>query len=581
MVYTEKFSLTQTETLLDVLQQRATKQGHKNAYTFLLDGEDNTESITYQALADKAQALAAHLLTICKPGDRVLLVYPSSLDYIIAFFACLYAGVIAVPVYPPRPNRSLSRIESIITSSQAQVALTQGPVLTTLSRTIRKNILLDQLQWVATDKLATFPNKTNNLPTVNHNEIAFLQYTSGSTSAPKGVMISHKNILHNLQIIHESFEQRSNQVGMSWLPMYHDMGLIGGVLTAIYSGFEIILMSPLLFLQKPLRWLEAIDKYRVNVTGGPNFAYDFCIQKIKPEQISHLDLSCWELAFTGAEPINYDTFAQFADKFAPCGFNNQAFYACYGMAEATLMVSGGQRNQAMATKTIDSEALLQNSLEEVTPEHPHGRTIVSCGQPYRDQTVVIVNPKTLEICPDGQVGEIWISGDSIAHGYWDNQEITQQTFHAYIPSYPDQVFLRTGDLGAMLDHQIYITGRIKDVIIVNGANYYPQDIEWTVEQYSEEVRPSCCAAFSVKKDGKECLVVIAEVDRSYWQQRQTLDHKPLLRKMKRAIMQHHDLQPVDIALLKPATIAKTSSGKLQRHLCQQQYLEDTLSKIEL
>ena len=577
-------------TLVDLLRARATHESEQVGYRFLLDGETQEVSLTYQALDQKSRAIAAHLQSICQPGERALLLYQPGLDYISAFFGCLYAGVVAVPAYPPRPNRSLERIEAILADSKATVALTSQSILSLINRQLEQVQSLQTLHWVATDTLETFADHWQE-PVLTSDSLAFLQYTSGSTATPKGVMITHGNLLQNLAAIHRCFGHSPQSQGVIWLPPYHDMGLIGGILQPLYGGFGVVLMSPLMFLQRPLRWLEAISRYQATTSGGPNFAYDLCVRKITPAQREGLDLSSWELAFNGAEPIYDEVIERFTEAFAPYGFRREAFYPCYGLAEATLIVSGGEKNAQPILATVQATALEQNQVvyDGVTPENR--RTVVGCGQSLADHKIVIVDPQTLKLCKDHQVGEIWVCGPSIAQGYWGKTEETTQNFQATLAESSSGPFLRTGDLGFLANGELFVTGRLKDVIIINGRNYYPQDLERSVEQSHSLVRPNCSASFSVEVDGEERLVILAEVERHYRENRwadtlsengatQSSKVKAVIQSIRRAVSQHHDLQVYAIALLKPGGIPKTSSGKIQRHVCRASFLAQTLNTIE-
>ena len=580
-------------TFVDLLRYRAVHQPEQIAYTFLVDGETEAVSLTYQELDGKARAIAVHLQSFCPVGERALLLYPPGLEYIAAFFGCLYAGVVAVPAYPPRPNRSMYRLQGILADAQAKAALTTKSILANLERRFAQAPELKTLQWLATDNIAdNLAGQWQEL-TLSGSILAFLQYTSGSTAAPKGVMITHSNLLHNSSSIHRAFQHSSNSSVVSWLPMYHDMGLIGGVLQPLYGGFPVTLMSPLIFLQRPIRWLQAISKYRATSSGGPNFAYDLCVRKIQPEHLTTLDLSSWNVAFNGAEPINWETLERFAATFEPCGFPRKAFYPCYGMAEATLFISGGLKTAPVVTKTVQGEALEQHRVVPASADQKSARIVVGCGQTLPDQRIVIVHPETLTECAPSEVGEIWVSGPSIAQGYWNQPEETERAFGAYLADTGEEPFLRTGDLGFLEDGELFITGRLKDVIVINGRNYYPQDIEWTVEQSHPQIKPSCAAGFSIDVAGEEQLVVVAEVERGYQKRRRQATDSPngysqpsspdiqeLIQSIRREVSKHHDLKVYTALLLKPGSIPKTSSGKIQRHACRASFLAGTLEVID-
>ncbi|MEL6929126.1 MAG: fatty acyl-AMP ligase [Cyanobacteria bacterium J06600_6] len=579
-------------TLVDLLQIRAESQPNQTIYNFLVDGETESVSLTYKQLEQKAKAIAAYLQSVCSPHDRVLLLFPAGLDYITAFFGCLYAGVIAIPAYPPRPNRSLNRIHNILDNAQTDVALTNSETLQGLERQLSSTTELQNLRWITTDTIDSKAVSSWQQPDVSESDIAFLQYTSGSTAEPKGVRIAYKNLLHNLEAIHNCFRHSTQSKGVIWLPPYHDMGLIGGVLQPLFGDFPVTLMSPLMFLQNPLRWLKAISRDGATTSGGPNFAYDLCVRKFKPEQLIGLDLSTWKVAFNGAEPINHETLANFAETFAPYGFDYDAFYPCYGMAEATLIISGGSKDAAIVTKSVQGKALEQNKIAIADANELHPHTLVSCGQSLTDQKLAIANPETLATCPPGEVGEIWVSGASIAQGYWRQPDITAATFDAYLQDTGEGPYLRTGDLGFIDRGELFFTGRLKDMIVIKGRNHYPQDIEKTVEETSSWIRPSCVASFSVDLQGEEKLVVLAEVERRYWSSNRAkakangkapsseiVTVKELTQTIRREISKNHDLQVYATLLLKPGSLPKTSSGKIQRHACRTDFLANTVEGL--
>ena len=563
-------------TLVGLLGYRAQNQPDQIAYTFL-DGETEADRITYQELDRQARAIASQLQSLNATGSRALLLYPPGLEFIAAFFGCLYAGVVAVPAYPPRRNQNMSRLQAILASSQATLALTTTPLFSYIESRFTEEPALAQLRWLTTDNIARDQTAAWQQPDVNPDTLAFLQYTSGSTGTPKGVMVSHGNLLHNCALIHKSFADTPNSRGVSWLPPYHDMGLIGGVLQPLYVGAPMVLMSAIMFIQKPLRWLQAISQYQATTSGGPNFAYDLCIDKITPEQRASLDLSSWEVAFTGAEPVRAETLEQFAATFADCGFRREAFHPCYGMAETTLIVSGGLRNAAPVIRQVDGIALERNQVVTATGKQEITRTIVGCGQNLLDQKVAIADPQSLTLRPPNQVGEIWVSGASVAQGYWQRPEETEQTFHAYLADTGDGPFLRTGDLGFLQDGELFITGRMKDVIIIRGQNHYPQDIELTVEKSHPALRVGCGAAFAVEVKGKERLVIVQEVERSYLRK---LNVNEVVDSISKAVAAQHALQVYATVLVKTSSIPKTSSGKIQRHACRSGFLTGTLNVVE-
>lgn len=553
-------------TLIDILRDRALRQPEQVAYTFLVDGETQTVSLTYRALARRVGAIAGRLQDCCQKGDRVLLLYPPGLEYVAAFLGCLSAGVLAVPAYPPRPNRSLERLLSLVGDAGATVVLTTPEILTQL----------DQLPLQGLKVLAERDWGEQELPELALGELAFLQYTSGSTDTPKGVMVSHRNLLDNLAGIQERFGYSTESRGVIWLPPYHDMGLIGGVLQPLYSGFPVVLMSPLMFMQSPVRWLRAIAHHRATTSGGPSFAYEHCVQKIKQEQIVDLDLSRWQVAFNGAEPIQAEILDQFAELLKPCGFQREAFSPCYGMAEATLMVAGKGKGTPGVVKRLQRSALERHEAIAAPEDDTDGLSVVSCGQSLAGQVLRIVHPETLQVLTDGQVGEIWVAGASVALGYWHRQEETDKTFRITLPKIEEKAFLRTGDLGFLDGNELFVTGRLKELLIIRGTNYYPQDIEKIVKNCHPSVSLNSGAAFTVEIARVEQLVVMQEVNRTALNH---LDGNEVVGSIRQAISQHYDLQVHDVILLKPGKIPRTSSGKIQRSICRINFVTGTMKGI--
>lgn len=569
-----RFPYTST-TLVDVLQFWAKELPDKTVFIFLKDGEHEEVRITFQELDRQARLIAARLQQLRAEGERVLLLYPPGLEYIAAFFGCLYSGAIAVPAYPPRLNRPVPRIQAIVADCEATFALTTPEILSNMEQRFEYTPDLAQLQWVNTEELPEEMEDEWHKLEIEPTDLAFLQYTSGSTSTPKGVMLSHRNLLHNLEQISIGFQLNEEEIGISWLPSYHDMGLIGTVLGTIYIGGTTVLLAPLDFLQRPLRWLQAIAKYKATASGGPNFAYDICVEKIKPEVIESLDLRSWRIAFSGAEPVRLETMRRFAKTFEPCGFRWEAFYPCYGLAEATLFVTGGEGSGGPVTYSIRRSALERDFIEEVNENDEDALVMVGCGTKKLEQEIAIVNPDELRRCETGEVGEIWVCGESVARGYWKRPEENQNTFNAMISDGDLKTYLRTGDLGFLKDGELFITGRLKDLIIIRGSNHYPQDIELTVEGCHEAMHVAGGGAFSIDVGDEERLVVVHEIDRQY----RRSDLAPAIQAIRRAVAENHDLQVYAIALIKPFTIPKTSSGKIKRHACKAMYLNGELDVI--
>ncbi len=554
-----------SETLLDLLTQRAKQTPETCAYTFLADGETEEVSLTYRELDAQARTIAAHLHAMARSGERALLLYPSGLDYIAAFFGCLYAGLVVVPCYPPRRNRPDPRLRTIATDAQATILLTTTRLFSEQTTHAARNPFLQEMTWLATDQLTETPAHQWKTKDIDRKTLAFLQYTSGSTSVPKGVMVTHGNLMANEAMGQHAFGHTEHTIFVGWLPLFHDMGLIGNVLQPLYLGIPCFLMSPEAFLQKPVRWLQAISRYKATTSGGPNFAYELCVQKISDEQRTDLDLSSWEVAFNGSEPVRAETLERFTHTFEPCGFRRETFYPCYGMAEATLFISGSEK---------DAVPVIRAAPRSDNPHH-HSR-LVGCGHSWGDQQLVIVNPDTLIPCREQQEGEIWVSGSHIARGYWYQPQETALTFDAHLANSSGGPFLRTGDLGFLKDGELFVTGRLKDLIIIRGQNYYPQDLELTVEQCHPALHPGNGAAFSVERAGAERLVIAYEVKRTYLK---TLNINEVVNAIRETVFEHDTLWVDAVLLLKTASIPKTSSGKIKRRACREQFLAGTLKIV--
>jgi 8-amino-7-oxononanoate synthase/acyl carrier protein len=578
-------------TIVDLLRQRAAYRPHDRAFTFLVDGENEELNITYAELDRKARALGAWLLSEGMAGKRVLLLYPSGLDFIAAFMGCLYGGAIAVPAYPPRKNRSVERIEAIAADADASVALTTRDVVDRFDALRATAPSLEHLIWKVDSELDVSWADRWERPDIDGSTLAFLQYTSGSTGTPKGVMLSHENLLHNSLRIMQAFEITRSQSGVFWLPSFHDMGLIGGILVPLYGGKFNVLMSPVAFLQKPLRWLQAISKYRATISGGPNFAYELCVRKTTPEQRATLDLSSWTLAFNGAEPVRAETIDAFCEAFAPSGFRREAFFPCYGLAESTLMVTGGMKFEPPVVRSFDAASIETGSAVVRPANAPAVRRLVGSGRELDGQDVLIVDPQSCEALPPGRVGEIWVSGPSVAQGYWNRADASAETFGAMLAQ-PHQLpseqpvatwrptpgpYLRTGDLGFFDNGELFVAGRLKDLIIIRGRNYYPQDIEHAVEEASTLVRAGSIAAFAVDVDGRERVAVVAEVERG---RREPAEITAAFEAIRKRLATEHELAVEAIVLVRPNSVPKTSSGKIQRHACKRQFLDGTLEVVD-
>ncbi len=560
--------------LVDLLRRRALNQPEQTAYKFLFDGEAVGPSLTYAALDRRVRAVAAHLQQLDADGERVLLLYPPGLEYIVAYFGCLAAGAIAVPAYAPKQNRHLARVQAIAADAQARFALTTKTLLSQAATVLDSDSGLVQVHLIASDCIPQeLADECVEIEIVSA-ALAHLQYTSGSTATPKGVMVTHGNLMHNSEYIAQGFDHSSESVSLTWLPHFHDMGLLDGIIQPLFNGFPGYLMSPTTFLQQPYLWLQAISRFGVTHTGGPNFAYDLCVRNISDEQLETLDLSSWRVAYNGAEPVRSDSLERFAERFASRGFRRSAFYPAYGLAEATLKVTGGTASAEPVFLSTQADALKQNRFVPANTGEPGATTLTSVGSPSLGTKVRIINPDTLTECHPGHIGEIWTAGPSVARGYWNSPEETEATFHAYISDTGEGPFLRTGDLGFIKYGELYVTGRLKDLIIIRGLNHYPQDIELTMDQSNRFVRPGCGAAFSVEVDGEERLVVVQEVGR-----RLPPDTAEVIADIRRAIAQQHEMQAHTVVLVKLGSVPKTSSGKIQRRACRTAFLAGELEVI--
>ncbi len=559
-----------TTNLVDRLRYWSEQRGPEVGFYFTSDGDDEIK-ITYAELDMRARAIAAHLTELGMSGERALLLYPPGLDFVAAFFGCLYAGMVAVPAYPPRRNRNMGRIQAISDDAGGKIVLSVSEVTDRAQGLLDEAPHLKDLIWLATDEVPDRLSSNWKERRVKEDELAVLQYTSGSTGMPKGVMLSHGNLMHNCALITYGFDTTRDGSAVTWLPTYHDMGLVGGVLQPLFIGRPNVLMPPMAFLQKPVRWLRAISKYRVTIAGGPNFAYALCNEKITPEQCEGLDLSQWSVAFNGAEPIRAETLEEFSRKFAPYGFRAETHYPCYGLAETTLIVTGSVKNAIPVVRSFDSEQLEKHIVAEVAEDAATARCLVGCGRLFPNTEVLIVDPESHEKLPEGRVGEIWVAGPCVGVGYWNKPEETDQVFHARLVD-GDRDYLRTGDLGFCQDNQLFVTGRCKDLIIVRGRNLYPQDIEKTVAQSHACLQVGAGAAFSVEVDNDERLIIAQEVKR----QHRRIEHDAVFDAIRHAVLQEYDVPVHTMLLLKAGQLPKTSSGKIQRNACRHQFEANTL-----
>ena len=565
--------------LIRVLRRHADDRPRQPACVHLLDDQADHASLTYAQLDRRARAIAARLQDMGCAGQCVLLVYPPGLDFITAFFGCLYAGCVAVPTYPPHRHRMLERFQAVAADAGARIALSNASGVAQFQAMMDAErsgqaAASSRLSWLATDEIPDALAERWQEPAIAPDALAMLQYTSGSTSRPKGVMLSHANLMANIRAVHQAFGIQHGDSSVFWLPMYHDMGLVGGVLVPVFTGATNVSISPATFLQSPIAWLAAISKYRATISGGPNFAYDLCIRKITEEQCATLDLSSWALAFVGAEPIEPGTIERFATAFAPCGFKPGAFYPCYGLAEVTLMVSGSRRDSGATVGTFGDTALTESRVKLVPDDASRARRLVACGSPVSGLRVVIVDPHSRAEATPGRVGEIWVAGTSVGQGYWHKPGETRRCFDARLSDTGEGPFLRTGDLGFMREGQLYVTGRLDDLIIIRGLNRYPQDIEATARGSHPLLESGCGAAFVADDHGRQRLVLVQEIAR-----KGGADFAPVLDAVRRAVLDEHDLALDAVVLVRSGTIPRTSSGKTQRHACRAAFLAGKLKAL--
>lgn len=544
-----------TETISEVLRLRAEITPHKRAFLFLESGEREGASYSFAELDRKARAIGSRLTALGARGKRVLLPHPPGLEFVAGFFGCLYAGAVAVPSCSSLlTTRHHDRLRFIVNDAGVEFILAaSAQSLTAFRESVRNNEWSSRLRLLAADEVPDTEGEAWLPTSCEPGEVAYIQYTSGSTSSPKGVVISNRNVMSNLTMIQSAFATGEDTVVVSWLPHFHDMGLVGVVQHGVYAGMSVVLMAPLDFIRRPVQWLRAISNYRASLSVAPNFAYDLCVERVKDEAVAQLDLSSWNLAFNGSEPVKLDTLRRFAEKFGKAGFRSESFYPCYGLAEATLFVSSRARSKSTRQGR---------------------RQVVSCGQSWGAERVMIVEPKSRRRCLEGTEGEIWIAGPHVANGYWRRPDETREIFDAHLSDTGEGPFLRTGDLGYVLQGELYITGRLKELIILHGKNHYPQDIEATIATSHPLLRRNCGAAFSVDVTGREELVVFQEV------KRQTPLEKAFEIKcaIRRALAENRAIKPYSITLFKPNTIPKTSSGKIMRSACRIDFLRNSFAE---
>lgn len=593
-------------TIAELLSHRAKVQPHDVAYRFLEHGEDEVSSITFAELARRSANVAALLRSRVAPGAHVLLSYPPGLDFLAGFFGCLRAGMIAVPGPAPLPPlpRTLPRVAAIVHASAPALALCDETVRSIVDDAT--DSALGGLEWVVATGEAASGHASED-PVVATGDLAVLQFTSGSTTSPRGARLTHEQLLQNVRHWDDGYIYEGPRVGVNWLPHYHDLGLVFGLLHPFYWGFTSVLMGPLDFVQRPVRWLAAISRYQATHTSAPNFAYDLCSARVTDAERNDLDLSHWKMAVNAAEPVRADSIRRFVERFGPCGFSERSIYVAYGLSEGTCRVTG---RWGLQTFMVDNHALSAHQRAVPAAVAPI-RELVACGPPIATADLRIVEPTTRRTCASEEVGEIWVRGPTVARGY----------FHASIGVTPftwlpqgeqGEPFLRTGDLGLLHEGELYVTGRLKDLIIIRGTNYFSEDIEWSLHGCHDALRPGNCAALGLEIEGAEALVIVAEVERRYHERRGRshasipeeqdrrerrdrrtdpvpdaapasgpFDVEEVGRHVQRSIVDRYGIHARLIAFVRAGSLPKTSSGKLQRQRCRQMLLAGELPVVAL
>jgi acyl-CoA synthetase (AMP-forming)/AMP-acid ligase II/acyl carrier protein len=563
--------------LVELVDYRCDCQPDALAFVFLKDGVQEVERLTYAQLRKKIVALAWHLLHLGLTNKAALLIYPPGLDFIVAFYACLFAKVIPVPVVPPSVNQHLTNLDAILEDAQTNTILTCSSWNEKLRTAFATRNTDDYRTFIGTDVIPDAHGEHWNHLQINRSDLAFLQYTSGSTGTPKGVMVSHGNLLHNHEMLKQYFEIGSDSIYVSWLPHHHDMGLIGQIMESIYVGVPCFLMAPASFVKRPYVWLKAISTYRASISGSPNFGYQLCVDRITEEQAETLDLSSWRIAFNGAEPVRRATLEAFQRKFAPSGLRPQASFPCYGMAEATLIITGVDASLPAQCCFVDKVKLEQARVEFVDSAHPQAHALVSCGSVRCDQEVVIVDPTGNTISDGNKVGEIWVSGDSVCLGYFNKEDLSDRIFRARLADGNTRTYVRSGDIGFLDDRgNLYIAGRLKDVLIIRGKNYYPHDLEAVVEICHPALAIGGASIFSIEVGNEERVVVVQEIVRG---SATRLEPEAIVDSVSRSLAEAFELKLHALALLKPGRLPKTSSGKKQRGRAKKLYLEGGLDAL--
>lgn len=556
--------------LIEIIFRNARENPTGTAYQWLEKGEYETDHLSFSELRESVKQIASCLGQRINGSDahkKVVLMLEPSLDFIKALFGCMAARHIAIPVSQIKPNGNIFYLKGVLEDCDADIIITSERYQESLREIIEKLEILNLEITTIKELTSTQNQKEYTEIKINSSETAFYQYTSGSTGSPKGVEITHQNIMINQEMIKESFCHDNTTIFVGWLPLYHDMGLIGNVMQPMYLGISCYLMSPLSFVQKPIRWLNAISKYRATTSGGPNFGYELCVKRIAPSECAHLDLSNWSVAYNGSEPVRSNTLAEFSEKFEAYGFNKNAHFPCYGMAEATLFIAGDKKPPVITS--FISESLKVRKIELWNEISGRERTtLVGCGTPSTGQELAIVDPDSLTALQDGEIGEIWVKGGNIAKSYLNKPKLTAENLYAKIRGNEINEYLRTGDLGFIYNGELYVTGRIKDLIIIRGKNHYPHDIEHSVASLTPEFDTLSSVAIYDENSGSGRLIVLQEVNRKNIG---SIDTKALEKQARKIVTINHDIALDELILLKPNSIPKTTSGKVKRSECLRRY----------
>jgi acyl-CoA synthetase (AMP-forming)/AMP-acid ligase II len=569
-------------TILSVLASHASACAHKPAFVFLEHGEDVTDSIAYGQLLQAVDAAAQELAMHCEIKDRVLLALPDGIDFVVMFLACLRADLVAVPVKPPQNRESARKIKAIAENCDATAVVCSDEMWGRLSRFGAESEWMTDMRHVALKKWNSRPLGKDSVewPILRPEALAYLQYTSGSTGKPKGVMVSHANVLANQEMIRLRWGSSAQDTLLSWLPMFHDMGLIAAVLHAIYLGATCVLMPPIAFVQKPSRWMQAAARFGVHITGGPNFALRLISSARARAACEGVDLASLRVVYCGSEPIAPSVVRDFLASYQPLGLDPRAFSAGYGMAEATLMVSAG----GIGAEAVFAELPMEGRPRlktEACGRSDAQRTVVSCGQSLQGQRVRIVDPQTAQALEEGCVGEIWLHGPHIGQGYWANEQATREIFQAQVSGEEDARYLRTGDLGFMLGEELFVTGRMKELMVFNGVNHYPQDVEESIVGCHSAISLGRCVAFSSWKNEQESLVLVQEINRDPARNMSHALALEIIDALKSSVYSDHGVAASEVVLVRLNSIPRTTSGKICRVSSRKMYEAQALELVQI